>query len=1159
MASPWWSRPIARPAARSADRVADADGWCRSPIDRFVLARLKASGLGVSADADRRTLIRRAYFAVLGLPPSTAAIDQFLSDSSQDAFERLIERLLASPRFGERWGRHWLDVARYADSTGGGRSMLYGNAWRYRDYVITAFNHDKPFDTFLVEQLAGDLLDYTDPEVGRQQLTATAFLALGPTNYELQDKEQLRMDVIDEQIDTVGRVMLGLSLGCARCHDHKFDPVSTREYYALAGVFRSTQTLIHDNVSTWVKRPVPVDAQWQQRLDAHQQAVAELVAQLVACQELRDEDHDLEQRQLELSQELAQLRSAPPPPPPHVMAVAEEQQVGDHFVCVRGNVHESGDAVPRGVIDAVGGEHASQIPEAASGRLELARWIASSNNPLTARVMINRIWHHLFGAGLVRTVDNFGARGETPSHPELLDYLAARFVEQGWSVKAIIREIMLSHTYRLSSVALPEAARRDPENRLLSRFPRRRLDAEALHDAMLVLSGRLDSRMGGDTIRTDTKIGIWLPVRVWAASRVPASVPQPPGRCADRVRLPRSESGDGAAGREYDLDAGITDDERPVRARSGGRRGGTVVARVSARHQRGAARRAVSASDGRPSCRGGTRIGPGIPGIRRRGSESGPARGMERPLPGRDRVCAFPIYSVARPRMIARRDRFAGAGPLESPCCMRPEHHYPQTASRRELLRGAACGFGSLALAGLAAARPAVADAATTRLDFDNPLAAVPAMFPARARRIIFIFMQGGPSQVDTFDYKPALEKYHGQKLPFRDSRKLAKTGMSGAETVMKSLWKFRRYGECGQFVSDLFPEIARHVDDLCFLHSLHTNGVAHGPSTLFLHTGATNLVRPSMGAWVTYGLGTENDNLPGFVTIGPSSANGGPRNYASAFLPAHYQGTPIGSAAQPGRNLNFRHVAGSELPVATRRRQFELLQQINARQRERLSGVDRVDEVEALISSYELAWRMQTHAPEALDISRETTTTQTMYGIGEKETDAFGRQCLVARRMAEAGVRFIQVNYADNGNNPRWDQHSKIQQHAIHARASDKPVAGLLADLKSRGLLEDTLVWWGGEFGRNPFAQGADGRDHNPQGFTHFLAGGGVKTGFAYGKTDEFGHRAVENRVHMHDLHATILHLLGLDHTRLTYRFAGRDFRLTDVEGQVVEGIVNV
>lgn len=457
--------------------------------------------------------------------------------------------------------------------------------------------------------------------------------------------------------------------------------------------------------------------------------------------------------------------------------------------------------------------------------------------------------------------------------------------------------------------------------------------------------------------------------------------------------------------------------------------------------------------------------------------------------------------------------------------------------NRRDALRGIACGFGYLALAGIAGNASA------------NPLAPKAPHFAPRAKRVIFLFMQGGPSQVDTFDPKPRLDREDGKRIEFN----VARTRQITPETVMKSPWAFKRHGECGQWVSELFPHTAGHVDDLCVIRSMHTEGVAHGPATLFLHTGATNLVRPSVGAWVTYGLGTENENLPGFVTINPPLSKGGPRNYASAFLPASYQGTAIGRAGIPISEARFKHME-SAADREHQREQMDFLQALNRAQAGRRPEDD---ELEAVIHSYELACRMQTHAPGITDLSDESPKALSIYGIGEEPTDGFGRQCLMARRFAEAGVRYIQVNYSDNTATPMWDQHSNILKHEEHARAVDKPVAALLADLKQRGLLEDTLVWWGGEFGRTPYSQGSDGRDHNPRGFTVWLAGGGVKPGLCYGETDEYGYNAIKDKVHMHDLHATVLHLLGLDHTRLTYRHAGRDFRLTDVHGRVVGDIL--
>lgn len=468
--------------------------------------------------------------------------------------------------------------------------------------------------------------------------------------------------------------------------------------------------------------------------------------------------------------------------------------------------------------------------------------------------------------------------------------------------------------------------------------------------------------------------------------------------------------------------------------------------------------------------------------------------------------------------------------------------------SRREALRQMACGFGYMAAAGISSQQAMASSIA-------NPLSPRTPHLSPRAKRVIFLFMAGGVSQVDSYDYKPLLYKKDGDMLDFTDQRILAKTGMGSNQRVMKPLWDFKQRGQNGAWVSDLFPHMAKHTDEYCVIRSMHTEGVAHGPATLFLHTGSTNLIRPSMGSWVNYGLGTESQDMPGFVSLSPSFGNGGPRNYGNAFLPAAYQGTAIGRAGMKATDIGIDNLRNASLTPARQKRQFNLLQELN---HEQCQGQPGNSELEAVISSYELAWRMQSNAPEVMDISKESEATKKLYGIGEKHTDNYGRQCLMARRMAESGVRFIQVNYSDNSNNPAWDQHNDMPKHKEHALAVDKPVAGLLTDLKKRGLLEDTLVWWGGEFGRTPYAQkNGTGRDHNPTGFSVWLAGGGVKPGLIYGATDEWGQYAIENKVHMHDLHATILHLLGMDHEKLTFRHEGRDYRLTDVHGNVIHDII--
>jgi hypothetical protein len=463
-----------------------------------------------------------------------------------------------------------------------------------------------------------------------------------------------------------------------------------------------------------------------------------------------------------------------------------------------------------------------------------------------------------------------------------------------------------------------------------------------------------------------------------------------------------------------------------------------------------------------------------------------------------------------------------------------------RTVSRRELLQSAAVGFGWLALADLLRA-----DAPRCARHPHDPLAPRAPHFAPRAKRIVFLFMHGGPSHVDTFDYKPRLQRDHGKPLPF------AKPRVTFAETagLMASPFRFTQHGQSGAWVSEIFPHLARCVDDLCFLKGLHGSNDAHGGALLKIHTGSDTFVRPSFGSWALYGLGTENQDLPGFVTICPTLGHGGVNNWSSAFLPGVYQGTPIGNASVPSKQASVQHLHG-ELDRRLQRARLDLVQQLNRDHAAARPGDDRL---EARIQSFELAFRMQRTAPEVLDVDRESAATRSLYGLDDARTENFGRQCLMARRLLEAGVRFVQVTHSY-----KWDQHSDLERdHRKNAGEVDRGIAGLLTDLKQRGLLADTLVWWGGEFGRTPTSEGGTGRDHNPHAFTHFLAGGGVKGGCTYGATDDYGYYATTDAMHVHDLHATLLHLLGLDHERLTWRHAGRDFRLTDVAGKVATRIL--
>ena len=457
--------------------------------------------------------------------------------------------------------------------------------------------------------------------------------------------------------------------------------------------------------------------------------------------------------------------------------------------------------------------------------------------------------------------------------------------------------------------------------------------------------------------------------------------------------------------------------------------------------------------------------------------------------------------------------------------------------SRRELLARTANGFGAAAFAALLAEEGRGAQ---------DPFAPKKPHFKPKAKSVIVLFMDGGPSQVDTFDPKPALEKYHGKPFPL----KVEATQFNDVGKTLASPWKFKQYGESGLPVSELFPHVGQCADDLAVIRSMVSNFSEHTNANYFWHSGHGQQGRPSFGSWVTYGLGSESRDLPGFVVLGSGMIPpGGIDCFGNGFLPAAYQGSLFKNGSHPVADLT---PPGGE-SAKTRQAKRDLLRRLDAANPAR-SGADAVD---AAIANYELAFRMQTAVPELADLSKETGETHKLYGLDDKKTEVFGRQCLIARRLVERGVRFVEL-LCQNLGHDRWDQHSNLKKgHEDNARAVDKPIAGLLTDLKRRGLLKDTLVVWGGEFGRTPVAQGSNGRDHNPYGFTMWLAGGGTKGGAVVGETDDFGYHAVRDKVEIYDLHATALHLLGFDHRKLTYRFGGRDMRLTDVHGELVEKVL--
>ncbi len=521
----WAWQPLKDSPAPSVKDMA----WPHNDIDRFILAKLEEKGLSPVADADRAALIRRVTFDLTGLPPTPDEIGSFLADRSTDAYEKLVDRLLASSAYGERWGRHWLDVARYAESTGSSRNVPYNFAWRYRDYVVDAFNKDKPFDRFIAEQIAGDLLPYRTADEHNEQMIATGFLAVGVKDLNERDRLKYVMDNVDEQIDVTTRSIMALTVSCARCHDHKFDPIPTADYYSLAGIFKSTdimagvhgrnkggggkdyaapERLLHlDGVTpepVVVAAAAPVatpvgPSPKKERLEARAEALREELQKLrkdgktAHVAERKAKRQELLAIMAELGSEPSQAApSAPVPGNVAVMGARDSAHPADCAICLHGEPHDLGQSVPRGFVSVVP-VHSVTTPDAShSGRLELAQWLTALDNPLTPRVMVNRIWAHLFGEGIVRTVDNFGTTGESPVNPKLLDHLATDFVRHGWSVKSMVRQMVLSHAYQLSSVNNPKDFSLDPGDRLVWRMPQRRLDAEEIRDAMLAIGGKLD-------------------------------------------------------------------------------------------------------------------------------------------------------------------------------------------------------------------------------------------------------------------------------------------------------------------------------------------------------------------------------------------------------------------------------------------------------------------------------------------------------------------------------------------------------------------------------------------------------------------------------------------------------------------------------------------
>ncbi len=1121
----WWSlAPPHRPAVPKVEHAEQV----RTPIDAFVIARLEQAGLAPAREADRATFIRRASLDLLGLPPTRDEIEAFVADTSLDAYEKLIDRLLASPHYGERWGRHWLDVVRFGESDGYEKNLPRENAWPYRDWVIAALNNDLPYPQFILAQLAGD-------QIGVD--AATGFLVGGAHDSVSSPDVELtlnqRANDLDDMLKTTTTAFLGLTAGCAKCHDHKFDPIAQRDYYELQAMFAGVQhgerelrtadyevrkqqraeleqeierlerevddlTSRHQPLASLdsaaepqrppvhprlnVDRFAPVSARFVRFTvlatsniepcvdeleiftagdDARNVALASAVARATASsvygngsnkihqldhvndgrfgngrswisaetgggwvqielaepaeiervvwardREGRFEDrlatryridvsddgddwrpvatgddrapYDAEKKPLEpprtaglaaevaeqvseLQQRIAAQRKKLKDLAPTMAYLGTFKQSEATRLCYRGDPMQQRDEVAPGGIDAVGKlELPADAPEA-ERRRALAGWIGRPDNPLTARVMVNRIWHYHFGQGLVNTPSDFGFNGGRPSHAELLDYLACYFVEGGWRPKAVHRLIMLSHVYRQASDFDAKAAKQDADARLLWRFPPRRLEAEAIRDSILFATGVLDERMGGpgySVFKPNTNY-----VRVYEAKQEfgPAE-----WRRMIYQDKPRSRQ-DGTFG-EFDcpdasqvvgkrnvsttalqalnlLNASFMIEQSELLARR--------LEREATRSRRTSPPRLLAHHGPRPR--------------RRRAHRCPRAHRFARPdhlLPcavQRQRVFVFELR-VAMPR----RD-------LQQPIL---SHAGRRLLDRRGFLTHAAGGLSGIALANLLAGEGllAASDNSPLRPDIrpDAPLAARRSHFPAKAKRVLMIFCSGACSHLDTWDYKPELIKRHDTPMP-GEAKLVTFQGKNG--NLIKSPWEFRPRGESGKYISDLLPNLAELADEMCFIHSMTSKTNTHGPGENFMSTGFTVEGYPSAGAWVSYALGSECDNLPAFVAIPDPRGipQVGPNNWSSGFLPAVFQGTSF-NAEKPIANLARPSKISADADIATR----DFLKLLNDKHLERNPGDS---ELSARIASYELAAKLQLSAPEAADLARETAATHTAYG----------------------------------------------------------------------------------------------------------------------------------------------------------------------------------
>eukprot|EP00913_Durusdinium_trenchii_P023308 g21886.t1 len=1107
----WSFQPIRRypvPKVEAADRV-------RTPIDAFLLRKLEEKNLTFSPDADRRTLIRRLTFDLHGLPPTPEQIAAFLADTRPNAYERLVDQLLSSPRYGERWARHWLDIAGYADSEGFSATDTERPwAYKYRDYVVRSLNNDKPFDRFLREQIAGDEMvplpykNLKPAEIDR--LVATGFLRMAPdgTGTGGVNQTEARNQVIADTLKIVSTSVMGLSVGCAQCHDHRYDPIPQTDYYRMRAIFepaydwKNWRTPAGRRISLYTdadrKEAARIEAE-AKNIDAErlkkqaeyiertfQKELAKLPEKIretvrvarntpvkkrtaeqktllrnypsvnVSAGSLylydRKAANDLKAR----AAEAAKVR-ATKPKEEFIRAMTEQPgKVPATKLFFRGDPKQPRQTMAPASLTVLNSKPipANQKTLPTTGRRKtFAEHLTSGRHPLTARVLVNRIWLHHFGSGIVGTPADFGRLGERPTHPQLLDWLASEFMTpespaaagKGWSMKHIHRLILTSTAYRQQSQRRPELDSRDPDNRLYGRKSIQRLDAESLRDALLSISGRYNEKLYGPPV----------PVMEDAVGRF--------------VVGKENKNGENRPGKVIPLDGNEYRRSLYVQVRR--TRPLSVLSTFDAPVME-------------PNCE------------MRNSSTVTPQSLM---LMNGD-------YVIARANDLAKRLMRHTAKPDKQ-----IEQAYQLVFGRRPSQRES-----------------------RTALDFYNSQHTYFRSNAAKSKAKD----KTAPAELALASFCQAL--FSSNEFLYASSK------------VFHSPWKFRKHGETGTDVSELLPHFSKIVDDVTLIRSMHTGVNNHGQSINALNTGRIQKGRPTLGSWMTYGLGNESQNLPAYVALTDPAGLPvlGVDNWSNGWLPALFQGTVVRPREPRILNLN----APTQFAGEAQQRYLSFVDKLN---REHLRKHPGELDLEARISSYELAAKMQSAAKEALDVTKETKATHKLYGMDQEATKEYGTRCLIARRLIERGVRFVQVFTRYQF----WDHHGNIRNSLPRScQKVDQPSAALVQDLKQRGLLDSTVVHWGGEMGRLPVIQNEKniGRDHNTYGFSSWFAGGGFRRGYVHGATDDFGHHAVKDVFNHYDYHRTLLHLFGLDPEKLVFRRNNRDQSLLDGQpGAIVKSVL--